>query len=124
MRRMILLDQQKSIWAHACPPALHGVAIGFHCLLYLLALGRKALRADYDFLEYEERPKLNPVELLSVPFFRRIIKVYEHPHLLFIAPALVFGAQEAVGESGSLLEAKAYNTQRTTAKANADSLRE
>jgi hypothetical protein len=42
MRRMVLLDQQESIWAHACPIALHGVAIGFYRFLDLLAVSWRA----------------------------------------------------------------------------------
>jgi hypothetical protein len=95
MWRMILLDQQKGIRAHARPPALHGVAIGTYCFLYFFAIGRVALRADDDFLEHERRFNPDPVEPLRV---RRVIKVHEHPHLLFVAPALVLGARQAVRE--------------------------
>lgn len=100
--RVVLLDQKKSILAHACPPALYGVAIGFNCFLYLLALGRMALGTDDNFLENKVRRKLNPVEPLRVLC---IVKSYEHPHLLFIAPALVLGARQSICDIGEVLQA-------------------
>src|SRR5437763_1879009 len=102
MRWMVFLDQQKSIWAHASPPALHGVAIGFYCFLYLLAVSWRALRTDDDFPEHEVRPELDPVEPLRV---RRIAKTHKHPHLLFIAPALVLSARQSICDVGQVLRA-------------------
>jgi hypothetical protein len=58
MGRMVLFDQQKSIWAHACPPALNSVAKGFDYLLRLLTRFGIALRSDDDFLERKLRSAL------------------------------------------------------------------
>ena len=88
-----MFDQQKSIWAHACPPALNSVAKGFDYLLRLLTRSGIALRSDDDFLEHKLRSEIDPVGPLRI---RRVVQLYEHPHLLFIAPALVLGAQEAL----------------------------
>src|ERR1035438_2875917 len=54
-----------------------------------------ALRADDDFLEHEEGSEIDPVEPRCV---WRIVEIDEHPYLLFIAPALVLGAQQSICE--------------------------
>ena len=100
-----MLDQQKSIWAHACPPTLHGVAIGFCCFLDLLAVSWRTLRTDDYFLEHEVRPEVDPVQLALSHHVRRIVQTRKHPHLLFIAPALVLSTPQSICDVGQVLPA-------------------